>query len=306
MSRTGGAARGVLTVVGGWVAWRLLGPELPRRFPPSQRRPIRIPGRTVFVGERELFVREAGPADAPVLVLVHGWSLDAAMTFYRIVPELSSRYRVVMPDMRNHGGSDWVRGRFSVADLADEVAGLLNAMQLARATVMGYSLGGMVAMELASRHPGLVERLVLAATAARPVPSRRVLARLGFWLGRAVARVSTREGARLTEEALLRLGALDPAHRRWLYESLLRRDAELFYEAGAAAVRFDSRSWIGSLRVPATIVIPTKDLLVPTVAQEELAQLMPNASVVRLEGAGHESIFTRSEDYVSILTGLLG
>jgi 3-oxoadipate enol-lactonase len=292
-------------VVGGWAAWRILGPELPRSYSAPQLRPMRIAGRTVFVGEHEFFVREAGPAGGDVLVLIHGWSLDAEMTFFGIVPTLAERYRVVMPDMRNHGRSDWVRGRYDVADLADEVAGILDALELPPATVFGYSLGGMVAQELTRRHPHLVRRLVLAATAARPVPSRRALASVAFWLGRAVARISTHEGAALTEGALRTMGALDASHRRWMHEALLRRDGELFYEAGAAAVRFDSREWVGRLRVPVTVVIPTVDRLVPTAAQRELAGLIPHAKVVDLEGTGHESILTRVDDYIGLLDDVM-
>jgi 3-oxoadipate enol-lactonase len=305
MSKRGAAARLAAASISGWVAWRLLGPEVARRYAQPQVRPLRIPGRTVIVGEREFFVRETGPTEAPTLVLVHGWSLDAETTYHRIIPELAMRYRILLPDMRNHGRSDWIRGRYSVVDLADELAGVLDALEVSKATVMGYSLGGMVSQELARRHPRFVGRLILAATAARPVPTRRVVARGAFWAGRALSRISTREGALLTIRALRSLDAIDPAHERWMYESLLRRDAELFYEAGAAAVRFDSRSWVGRLRVPVTVVIPTQDFLVPTAAQEELAELLPSAEVIRLEGSGHESILTRSEDFVGMLLGYL-
>lgn len=301
MSALSGAGKTLGTIVAGWAAWRLFGPELPRHHPMPQVRPLRIAGRSVFVGEREYFVREAGPEDGDPLVLIHGWSLDAEMTYHRIVPELATRYRVVLPDLRNHGKSDWVRGRYDVTDLADEVAGVLDALQLPPAPVMGYSLGGLVTQDLARRYPHLVKHMVLAATAARPVPKRRVLARAAFWLGRAVARVSTHEGAALTEGALRASDALQPSHRRWAHESLMRRDGDLFYEAGAAALRFDSRGWVGTLRVPATVVIPTQDLLVATAAQRELAALIPHARVIELEGAGHESILTRTEEYVLLL-----
>ncbi len=305
MSKLTTAGRVVAASIGGWLAWRLLGPEVPRRYPLPQTRPLSIPGRTVLVGEREFFVREAGPADAPPLVLVHGWSLDAEATYHRIIPELVTRYRVILPDMRNHGRSDWIRGRYSVVELADELAGVLDALELPKATVMGYSLGGMVVQELTRRHPRFVDRLVLAATAARPVPTRRWSARGAFWAGRTLSRISPREGALLTTQALKSLGALDPPHERWMFESLMRRDADLFYEAGAAAIRFDSRSWVGRLRVPVAVVIPTRDFLVPAAAQEELAGLIPGAVVIRLEGAGHEAILTRSGDFVRLLLAYL-
>ena len=105
MSRTSSAGKLFGAIVAGWLGWRLFGPEVPRRYQPPQVRPLRVPGRSVFVGEREFFVREVGSPAAQPLVLIHGWSLDAEMTYHRIVPELATRYRVVMPDLRNHGKS---------------------------------------------------------------------------------------------------------------------------------------------------------------------------------------------------------
>lgn len=298
LRRIGRLAGGVVVA---WLAWRVLGPEVPRRYRGPQRRPLRIPGRTVFVGDREFFVREAGPVGAPPVVLVHGWSLDGEMTYFGLVDALRDRYRVVVPDLRNHGKSDWIRGRYDVADLADELAGVLDAVGTGRALVMGYSLGGMVAMELARRHPRLVGAIVLAATAARPVPLRRPLVPVGFWLARAVARISTREAATITTRILRRTGSIEPSNERWMYEALTRRDGSLFYLAGSAAFRFDARPWIGSIDAPVTVVIATRDQLVPVTAQEELAELAKDAEVVRLPGAGHESILTCVGDYAGVI-----
>jgi pimeloyl-ACP methyl ester carboxylesterase len=297
--------KAVVAVAGAWTAWRLLGPDLPRHERMRQVRPLRIPGRSVFVGEREFFLRETGPEDGPLLVLIHGWSLDGEMTYHRILPALAERYRIVMPDLRDHGHSDWIRGRYDVVQLADEVAGVLDALQLPKAIVFGYSLGGMVAQELTRRHHRLVGSLVLAATAARPVPKWRLLTRLAFFGGRLVGRISRREGVLITMAALRMSGALDPAHERWIHDGLMRRDAGLFYEAGAAAMRFDSRDWVGRLGVPVTVVVAGQDLIVPTATQEELAALVPGAKVVRLDDAGHESILTRPDVYIALLLGML-
>ncbi len=260
-----------------------------------------MPGRMIQVGQREFFVREAGPVDGPQVVLVHGWSLDGLMTFYQVIPQLAERYRVIVPDLRDHGHSDWVRGRFDVERLADELAGTLRVVGVRNATVLGYSLGGMVVQELAHRHRDLVGHMVLAATASRPVPRRRHLIRTAFWLARIVARISTTESAWVTTRFLIRSGSLRPEHEQWMYEALKHRDASLFYEAGNAAWHFDSRSWLPSVKIPATVVVPTGDLLIPTRAQLELAELLPDAELVELGDVGHESIFICSEDYVRLL-----
>lgn len=290
----------------GWLAWRVFGPELQPHFRLPQNNPLPMPGRTVIVGEHELFVREIGPADAPVLVLVHGWNLDGAMTFHRIIPALARRYRVIIPDLRNHGRSDWVRGQVEVTDLADDVAGILDQLRLAGATVLGYSMGGMVVQELARRHPRHVESMILAATAARPIARVRLLTRALFWLTRGALRLSSHEAARVTGELLYRGGAVQGNHRRWMHQALLKRDPDLYYEIGAAVWRFDSRDWVGKLPQRAMIIIPTEDEVVPPETQYELANLLPDAELLELQGGFHESVLNRPGEYVAALSRFLG
>jgi len=292
----------VVSLVGGWLAWRLFGPEPAPRFPPHQERPLRVPGRTVFVGEREFFVREVGPADAAVLVLVHGWSLDGEMTFHRIIPELARDFRLVIPDLRNHGRSDWIRAPFDIEDLASDLAGVLDAVGVHRATVVGYSLGGMVAQLLAVSHPRFVARLVLAGTAARPIDRFRPVAWIGMRAARTLARISRYELSLGTTAVVRRSGGIGIAHTRWMWEALMRRDAALFYEAGFAAWRFDNRRLVSGINVPTMVIIPTADQVVPPRTQYELAGLLDDPEIVELHGARHESILSRPREYVEALT----
>ena len=285
----------------GWLAWRLFGPELTPRFRGPQQNAMPIPGRTVLVGEHEMFVRETGPEDAPVLVLVHGWNLDGAMTFHRIVPALARRFRVIVPDLRNHGKSDWVRGRVEIAELADDLAGVLDAIGASQAIVLGFSMGGMVTQELGRRHPRHMRAMILAGTAACPIVEMRIPTRVAFWLARGGLRVSLHEIARATGEVLHRTGAVQANHRRWMHEALIRRDPDLYYEIGAAVWRFDSRDWVGKLPQPKLIIIPTADEIVPPETQYELAGLLPDAQVVELDGGLHESILNRPAEYIEAI-----
>lgn len=294
--------RGLGVVALGWLAWRTLGPDLHPRYRGVQRRPLRVPGRSVFVGEREFFLREAGPAEAPPLVLVHGWGFDGEMTFHRVLPALAERFRVIVPDQRGHGKSDRVRGAYEVEDLADDLAGILDAAGITeRVGMFGYSLGGMVAQAFAHRYPGRVARLVLGATAAYPVDRYRAPARLGLWLARGFARLSTRESSAFTYRYLIGSGAVAPSAGRWLWEALLARDPTLSFEAGAAVHRFDARPWLGELGMPVMVVIPTGDRVVAVRSQRRLAALLPDPRVVEIVGAGHESILSRPEEYVAAL-----
>jgi pimeloyl-ACP methyl ester carboxylesterase len=291
----------VVSVVGAWLAWRILGPETTSRYPPGQERPLRLTGRSLVVGEREFFVREAGPADAPVVVLIHGWSLDGEMTFHRIIPDLATRFRLVVPDLRNHGRSDWIRSAFTIDDLAADVAGVLDALDVRQATIVGYSLGGMVAQVLAVTYPRFVRRLVLAGTAARPIDRFRPAAWLGMRVVRALARISRRELSTATTMVVERSGGIAPRHRRWMFEGLMRRDPALFYEAGFAAWHFDHRDGLARIEAPTLVIIPTGDQVIPARTQYEMAAGIPGAEVLELPGARHESVLSRPDDYIAAI-----
>ncbi|HHC07351.1 MAG TPA: alpha/beta fold hydrolase [Actinobacteria bacterium] len=290
-----------------WMAWRILGPELPPRFTGIQRRPLDVTGRSVLVGPHEYFVRELGDPEAPPLVLVHGWAFDGLMTFFRVLPHLSRHFRVIVPDHRNHGKSDRIRGRFDLEDLADDLAGVLDAVGVDRPVVLfGYSMGGMVAQVFTRRNPGRVDRLVLAATAAHPIDRHRVWVRLSFWLGRALARISRQESALATYRLLRRRGVIEPEHGRWLWEHLMDRDPTLYYETGHAVWRFDSRSWVGRLDVPVLQIITTDDRIVAPRTQYDLASRLREPRIVELFGADHEAILSRPQDFIDAVEAFVG
>ncbi len=289
-----------------WLAWRLFGPEKEPTYVGDQERPIHLPGRTILVGEREFFVRETGPEGAPPLVLAHGWSFDGEMNFFSIIPALAERFRVIVPDHRNHGKSDRIRGSFEIEDLADEIVGLLDGIGCDQADLFGYSMGGLAAQVVAHRHPDRVRRLILAGTAARPVDRHRLGAFLVIWFARAFVRLSKKEAAMLTFRYLQRNGLIEPAHERWMWTALLNRDPTLFYEAAFAAWRFDSRPWVGEIDTPTMVIIPTSDQVVPARLQYDLAERIDADRVVEIPGVGHESILSRPEVYVNAIEGFLG
>lgn len=278
------------SAVAGWAAWRLFAPEAPPRFSGVQRRPADIPGRTVTVGRREFFVRELGDPDAPPLVLVHGWLYDGFATWHRVAPELAIDHRVIIPDLRNHGKSDRIRTRFDIEDAADELAVLLRALGVADAPIVGYSMGGMVVQELALRHPGLASRIVLAATAAAPVQTPRWITVPGMVVGRALSRIDRTLLPRISYHYLMHEGVFAPEDGEWLWQNLLDRDVDMYYEGGFAILRFDTRDRLNRIGIPVRSIIPVHDQLIPATYQWETADLV-GADVVEIDGR-HEAVMT--------------
>ncbi len=272
--------------------WRIFGPVTRPKSRGPQVHPLPVPGRTVFVGSKEYMVRETGLPDAPPIVLIHGWVYDSIATFCRLVPYLVDRFRVIMIDQRNYGGSRGLYEEYEIETVADEIAAVLDALDVRQATVFGYSMGGMVAQALARRHPGHVHQAVLAATAANPM-RRPLIDALGMAGLRISWKLGNMEGARVTRAVLGRAGAFGPEHDRWLWDVMLARDVELNMRALRAIKRFDSRKWIAQLDPPVLVIIPTRDQVIRPAGQYELAGLVKDPVVLEL-AARHEAIFTHA------------
>lgn len=107
----------------------------------------------------------------PLVVLLH--PLATACGVWRpLIDELTPHFRVVAPDARGHGASTWDGARFSIPDLADDVAAVVEQLDAGPARVAALSMGGCTAIALAIRHPGLVASLVLADTTADYGPGK--------------------------------------------------------------------------------------------------------------------------------------
>ena len=136
----------------------------PRGLPPGGL--VELDGRGRAWVRAEPRRDDGGAADdRPTVLLLHGWTVTADTTFAPTYPALADRYRVVAPDLRGHGRGLPVRGRVELADLADDAAAVLDALDVERALVVGYSMGGAVAQLVWHRHPERVTGLVLCSTA---------------------------------------------------------------------------------------------------------------------------------------------
>ena len=288
------------------VVWRAFAPTISPRFRPPQEHPWRSSGRTVFVGDQEFVVRHAGPEGAPMLLLIHGLAGSSLAEWYRIGPALAEKYRVLMVDYRSHGLAPLARDRFEVDDLADDMAGVLDALGVGRLSVIGYSMGGAIAQAFAHRHPGRVDRLALIATLTHHPQPHRALRAVGAVLARAWERL-TGLGTPEVRALYLRVtGAVEERHARWLWEETHRRDVDAGAQATLALLRFDSRPWIRHIEAETLVVIPTLDELVPPAWQYELAAALPDATIVELVGVRHEAPWTHPDLVVDVVSSFIG
>ncbi|MCZ6519419.1 MAG: alpha/beta hydrolase [Actinobacteria bacterium] len=293
-------------VFGSGLVWRLFGPTLKPRFKTPQEHPWRLPGRTVFVGDEEFLVREAGPEDGDPILLIHGLGGSSLGEWYQIGPKLATYRRVIMVDHRNHGMAPQASQRYEVEDVADDVAAVLDDLGIGAIDVVGYSMGGAIAQALAYRHPGRVSSLVLIATFASHPDEMKWIRQAGAILTRAWERFAGVGTPEVRTGYLLAAGAVERRHSRWLWEETHRRIPDTGAQATLAVLRFNSRRWIGRLGVKTMVIISTDDLLVPPAWQYELASLIPEVRVVEIVGARHEVVWSHPDRILDELNSFLG
>ena len=262
------------------------------------------PGRQVELpGRGTTFVRElAGPsADAPTVVLLHGWTVNADLNWFPSYRRLAERFGVVAMDHRGHGNGIRSRRRFRLADCADDVAALCEALDLDRVIVAGYSMGGPIAMLTWHRHRGLVDGLVLCATA--PIFRRSGMGQLvsaALPLVAGAGRVVPPGVRQATAARLLGRRIDDDAVGRWARTQIALGDPVAVAEAGATLGRFDNRSWLADIDVPTAVVRTTRDIAVPPTRQQALADSIPGAAIIDVE-ADHGGCITAADRFVPAL-----
>jgi len=263
-------------------------------------------------GRGWLTVRDLpGPAGAPVLVLLHGVTLDAEMNWSAVCPELSRHYRVLALDLRGHGCGLPARSPYRLEDCADDVAAVVEALGTGPVVAVGYSMGGMVAQLFWQRHRHLTAGLVLCST-SRNVTGTVWEQALSWGMPLAVAATGLTRWLNPLAAALLPVGAdsiagslldaeLDPVARQAALVRMRRVPLTVALDAMHAVSRFSSHRWIGSIDVPTSVVVTRHDRVVAPHRQRRLAECVPGATVVEIDG--DHGIFCA--DPASLLRGLL-
>jgi pimeloyl-ACP methyl ester carboxylesterase len=263
------------------------------------RRAVKLPpveavprGRMVRLAEGSTFVVDVpGPSrNAPTIVLLHALGCTAYLTWFGVLAELAKTHRVVTLDLRWHGRG--IRSpRFRIADCADDVAGVLDALGVDSAIVAGYSLGGVVAQEVWHRHPSKVGGLVLASTARnlRGHVGERMFFPVMTLAMHPLSRVALGKVERVAS-SLPELPSVDVVDGvDWGRAEFRSTSDWSMPEVLAELGRFNSAPWIGGVDVPTAVVVTGRDKAIPTRRQRKLAEAVPGATVFEAPG-GHASI----------------
>ena len=243
----------------------------------------------------------------PPLVLIQGLGVGR-WGWEPVADRLARRFRVITIDNRGIGASDAPRGSYSTRVMAEDVVAVLDDAGVRSAGVVGTSLGGMVAQELALAHPDRVGRLVLVATIpggrlTAPMPLKTAYLLTWAPLMRSEQRLRGFVEHNLGPDTLRRRAKVV---RRLMALKRAHPQSEQAWRAQATAgVLFDPLGRQRRITQPTLILQGTADQVVNPVNAELLADLIPDARLRYVEGAGHLVCWDEPRRFVRVVTGFL-
>jgi pimeloyl-ACP methyl ester carboxylesterase len=258
---------------------------------------ISVNGFDTFVGTGG---RPFDPA-LPAAVMIHGAGFDHSTWALHDRWFAHHGYSVLAPDLPGHGRSAGT-ALTTIADLADWTAALIDAVGASSARLIGHSMGSLIALETAARHPQRITRLDLMGTAATMTVGPDLLKDAEANDHGAIDMVSIWG---LGFQAELG-GSLAPG--LWMHGG-----AQRVLEAGKPGVLFtdltacnnyqNSLAAAAAVKIPVTLILGERDMMTPAKAGKALAAALPNARTVILAGAGHMMMVERPDEVLAALRG---
>jgi pimeloyl-ACP methyl ester carboxylesterase len=278
---------------------------------------VGIEKRAVEIHGHRIAYRMGGEdpsGDRPVLLLVHGMAGSSA-AWRDVMPALARRYTVVAPDLPGHGESDKPRQDYSLGAQANVLRDLLIATGIDHATIVGQSLGGGIAMQLAYQHPAQCERLVLVSSGglgpdvswllrAFALPGVEYLAPLLFNsfvrdAGNSISRRLRSFGMRaprIEEEWRSYVSLSDPEAR----EAFLRTLRAVIGLTGQT-VSANDRLYMSSF-LPTLILWGERDRIIPVAHARDAHNAMPGSRLVLFEESGHFPHTEEPDRFIEVLS----
>jgi pimeloyl-ACP methyl ester carboxylesterase len=244
----------------------------------------------------DAYVIEAGPEDAPTLVLVHGVTRFGAHDWYRVLPVLAEKYRVLTFDLPGFHRSSGGNKLYSPGAYAEFVLAVTEQRRPGPFLLIGHSLGAAISIEIAARSPDRVKRLMLVDVAGILLPKAfyheaidRASAKLG---GFARLFEGIRDGARdvgkSVPDAYAKLGETTILNSEWLRGFLMASNPSRV--AGAALMAHDFGTALGRVKAPTLLVWGELDTIAPMRTALAISSRLGNAPIEVLKGVEHVPI----------------
>ena len=247
---------------------------------------------------------DLNPRGFPCVMLLHGLGATCASWQLQTPALVEEGYRVVAPDMRGFGKSSYPGGNNNPKIMADDISNLCDKLSIDELHLVGISLGGIVALELALSRPARVTSLVIANSFARLRPKKP-----SVWVFYLI-RLLLVHLLGIETQANFIAGRLFPSEEQDLYKQAFRDQVCQSNPSGyrstmRSLATFDIRSAVGSIHSPTLIITGENDTVVPPESQRELVKLIPGANQVFIPDAGHAVTIERPQQFNQTLCNFL-
>lgn len=231
------------------------------------------------------------------LVLIMGLGNDLTGWMFQ-VPAFAQHFQVIAFDNRDVGRSSEAKGPYTIADMAEDTAGLMKGLGIEQAHVLGGSLGGAIAQELVIRYPEKVKKLILACTMGH-------FARFRIFMLEPVKFIKLHDPGNevflqemlmwcMTHDFLKNGEAVDRMLEQ-MKKAPFPQSVEAFCRQADACRTFDALDRLGEVKTPTLVLVGDQDILTPPWAAKELAAAIPKAKLQMIEGAGHGFFWEKPE-----------
>ena len=247
----------------------------------------------------------AGPtvpgAGGEPLIFIHGLGCDLSL-WETVAATFEPRHRVVRYDLRGHGLSECGPAEATIDDHVHDLTALLDRLAIPRATLIGISVGGMIALATALRNPARVRKLVLCATAARIRTRESWTERMNLVRTQGLEAVADMI---LGRWVMPEFAAREPAAVRALRASLARTPVAGYLAMCATLRDTNLRARAEGLRLPALVLSGQHDVVVPPAVGRELADILPDAHWQVLKGCAHLPVVEQPAAVTAAITRFL-
>jgi pimeloyl-ACP methyl ester carboxylesterase len=262
-------------------------------------------GRVVQLDGGDLFYKDEGDRDDPVVVLLHGFSASQRW-WDQVAPDLTRRgLRVIRFDLLGHGASEKPRDGYAPDEQARRVGQALDKLRVRRATIVGHSMGGTVASALVQERPRLVRRIAVIGTSPRDgFAELPFTGRVATWpvAGELVRRFAPDQVIAAGLDAAFADGVEVPDA---FVDDLDGMTFSSYDKSATEASEFvkdqPNSERIKRSGVPLLVIFGTEDEIVDPKAADAWAKDVPRARVVKLDGVGHSPPWERPRDVVKEL-----
>ena len=257
----------------------------------------------------ELYYEVHGPPDAPPIVFIGGWA-SYHWIWFRQIPEMSEKYRCIVFDNRGAGRSSKPDYPYTIKMMADDTVGLMEALGIENAHILGISMGGLIAQQVALSYPEKLRSLIIVSShfgGPNQIPmDDRTMALL---IAVPTETISAEQARDMRYQATFSPGFLQENEdilqqiERWIAQYPAPLYAQIHQSSATAG--FNSESELGKITAPTLIIHGTADRAVPTGNSDLLASKIPNARKVLLEGAAHFCIIEKYEEFNKTVMGFI-